>query len=111
MTSLVVNLDRKQPGIARAGRCRGPCSICHVQAGGQVPSVEVAAVEDVLLWKEPWLTAKVLSLGLYILICLRQLVSGMRLHHSCAPLQVWHTLTPKYASAYTALAVLHVSYK
>lgn len=48
-----------------------------------MPSVEVAAVEDVLLWKEPWLTAKVLSLGLYILICLRQLVSGS---YSCAML-------------------------
>lgn len=60
-----------------------------------MPSVEVAAVEDVMLWKEPWLTAKVLSLGLYILICLRQLVSGMQLHHSGAHLQLWHTVQTK----------------
>ncbi len=50
-----------------------------MQANGQVPSVEVSAVENVMLWKDPWLTAKVFSLGFYIIICLRQLVSGARL--------------------------------
>lgn len=49
---------------------------CCVQANGQVPSVEVSAVENVMLWTDPWLTAKVFSLGLYVIICLRQLVSG-----------------------------------
>ncbi|KAK9832978.1 hypothetical protein WJX74_003281 [Apatococcus lobatus] len=69
-------------------------AVADAMAGGQVPSVEVAAVEGVLLWNEPWLTAKVLSLGLYILICLRQLVSGVEI------------LQPSTGLAGLALAVL-----
>ena len=34
-------------------------------------------VEAVLLWEDAWLSARVLCLGMYVLICFRQLAQGM----------------------------------
>ena len=39
--------------------------------------VDADLLEAVLLWKDPGLTGRVLGIGLYILICLRQLSMGV----------------------------------
>ena len=36
------------------------------------------AVEAVLLWQDPWLSARVFAAGLYALICWAQLAKGAR---------------------------------
>ena len=54
-------------------------SVCQVQwsgAEGLSPAFPPEAVEAVLLWADPWLSARVFGVGLYALICLRQLASG-----------------------------------
>ena len=33
-------------------------------------------IEAVLLWEDPWLTGRIMGVGLYLLICLRQLSFG-----------------------------------
>ena len=36
------------------------------------------AVEAVLLWQDPWLSARVFGAGLYALICWAQLAKGLQ---------------------------------
>lgn len=71
-------LARKQ----EPGFCAPPdCSLLRVQvpwhgggpAGNAFPP---EAVEAVLLWADPWLSARVFGAGLYALICLRQVALG-----------------------------------
>ena len=47
----------------------------HGRCAVQVP---VERVEALLLWEEPYASAKVFGAGLYVLICLRHLVCGAR---------------------------------
>ena len=51
---------------------RSPCSGAWVLPA-QIP---VERVEALLLWEEPYASAKVFGAGLYVLICLRHLVCG-----------------------------------
>lgn len=54
--------------------------------------IPVERIEALLLWQDPYVSAKVFGPGLYILICLRHLVCGeapvMRLcvHQRASPL-------------------------
>ncbi|KAK9824585.1 hypothetical protein WJX72_011507 [[Myrmecia] bisecta] len=55
-----------------------------VQEGGCANSVAegfipVEGVEGVLLWTDPWLSAKVFGCGMYFLICMSHLVAGVEL--------------------------------
>ena len=45
---------------------------------GQCNCEQVTAddVQDILLWEDTWASAKIFSIGLYALICLRALVMG-----------------------------------
>lgn len=43
-------------------------------------SLPPEAVEAVLLWADPWLSAKVFGAGLYALICFRQVAAGEETH-------------------------------
>lgn len=56
---------------------------CQPQAADPA-AVPVEAAEALLLWQDPWASAKVFGGGLYALICLRHLVFGARaLHATC----------------------------
>ena len=46
--------------------------------GACLPQIPVERVEALLLWEEPYASAKVFGAGLYVLICLRHLVCGAR---------------------------------
>ena len=48
----------------------------HLQVTATVPPCSVGDVQAVMLWTNPWLTARVFGGGLYSLVCLRQLLSG-----------------------------------
>ena len=41
-------------------------------------------IEAVLLWEDAWLSARVLFLGMYVLICFRQLAQGRCLSSGCS---------------------------
>ena len=57
--------------------CRAPANVVRTRWKGccflQIP---VERVENLLLWRDPYASAKVFGAGLYILICLRHLVCG-----------------------------------
>lgn len=56
-----------------------PASAQSIQALEQTNSCSADNVEAVLLWQEPMQTSKLFLGGMYILICLRQLVLGVEL--------------------------------
>ncbi len=60
------------------------CRSQSIQALEQRNACSADDVEAVLLWREPMQTSKLFLGGMYILICLRQLVLGQR--NVCSPL-------------------------
>ena len=48
----------------------------YLQDTATSPPCSVGDVQAVMLWTNPWLTARVFGGGLYSLVCLRQLLSG-----------------------------------
>ena len=48
----------------------------HLQVTAPLPPCSVGDVKAVMLWTDPWLTARVFGGVLYALVCLRQLLSG-----------------------------------
>ncbi len=52
--------------------------ICPAASAQQDAGFPVEAVEAVLLWQDPWLSARVFGAGLYALICWAQLAKGTR---------------------------------
>eukprot|EP00798_Chlamydomonas_sp_ICE-L_P022233 gene22233-29300_t len=71
----LVAFENKTSGEVQRTRLRysAPSSIPTDQSWGVV----VPVVEDVLMWKEPWQSAKVFGMGLYVLLCYSQLSRGM----------------------------------
>ena len=63
------------------GKCSSACPghhapALHLQVTATLPPCSVADVQALMLWTNPWLTARVFGGGLYSLVCLRQLLSG-----------------------------------
>ena len=63
------------------GKCSSACPghhapALHLQVTATLPPCSVADVQALMLWTNPWLTARVFGGGLYSLMCLRQLLSG-----------------------------------
>ena len=57
-------------------------ALSHFQAV-DVTAIPVEAAEALLLWHDPWASARVFGGGLYALICLRHLVFGARRGRCC----------------------------
>lgn len=76
------------------------CCSQSIQALEQRNACSADDVEAVLLWREPMQTSKLFLGGMYILICLRQLVLGqpnirlpLRLVCSCVPAAAFSSKT------------------
>lgn len=86
----------------------GGLQMTHVLHLGQAAwfgQVSVDDVQSILLWDDPWKSAKALTAGLYGLICLRALVAGERpklhaLHALQGHSSLKHVLTALHCGSY-----------
>ena len=62
--------------LPRLSSTLSPTESQRARACLQDPKFPVEAVEAVLLWNDPWLSARVFGAGLYALICWAQLAKG-----------------------------------